>query len=97
MKTRFKDPVPLYHTAPCNLLDPDDRLQFCQDFIAVLRCLADGNASVGYLRRDGENMHKNSEGKDEERDEDVLWPPQEVLDATEEAEWREDQAHKYAP
>jgi hypothetical protein len=96
LKSKFKDPVNLYHTAPCDLLDPDNRLQFCKEFIAVVRCLADGNASIGYLRKDGETI-REWEGKDEEKDEDVLWPPQEVLDATEETEWREDQAHKYAP
>jgi hypothetical protein len=75
-------------------MDADVRLQFIQDFIAVVRSLADGNAPIGYLRRDGGRIHREQE---DEEDEEVLWPPQEVLDAKEESEWREDQAHKYAP
>jgi hypothetical protein len=96
LKSKFKDPISLHRTAPCDLMDTDALLQFFQDFIAVVRCLADGNAPIGYLRRDGGRIHREQEEKQEE-EEEVLWPPQEVLDAKEESEWREDQAHKYAP
>jgi hypothetical protein len=92
LKTKFKEPIPLYHTAPCNLINPDARLQFLCDFIAVVRCLADGNAPIGYLRRDGGKIHRKTEDEDME----VLRPPQEVLDSREEAHWREGFAKGYA-
>jgi hypothetical protein len=28
LKTKFKELIPLHHTAPCNLINPDARLQF---------------------------------------------------------------------
>ena len=92
LKTKFKKRIPLYHTAPCNLINPDARLQFLRDFIAVVRCLADGNAPIGYLRRDGGKIHRRTEDEDKE----VLRPPQEALDSREEAIWMEDFAKDYA-
>jgi hypothetical protein len=44
------------------------------------------------LRRNGGKIHRRS---DEDEDE-VLRPPQAVLDAREEAEWREEFAKDYA-
>jgi hypothetical protein len=76
---------------PCNLIDPGARLQFLKDFIAIVQCLADGNAPIGYLRREGRKIHRQREDEDE-----VLHPPQEVLDAREEMKWREDFAKEYA-
>ena len=93
LKAKYKEPLPLHHTAPCNLIDPDGRLKFLKDFIAVVRCLADGNAPIGYLRRDGGKIHRRP---DEDEEEEVLRPPQEVLDAREETEWREESAKNYA-
>jgi hypothetical protein len=74
------------------LIDPDARLRFLKDFIAVVRCLVDGNAPIGYLRKDGGKIHRTIW----EDDDEVLRPPQEVLDAREEAEWREEFAKNYA-
>lgn len=93
LKSKFKDPIPLHHTQPCNLIDADARLQFLKDLIAVVRCLADGNAPIGYLRRDGGKIHRNI--GNEAEDEEVLRPPQEVLDAREEAEWKEKYSKNY--
>ena len=62
-----------------------------------MRCLADGNAPVGYLRRDGGKIHRNVENKDEDKDDQVIRPPQEALNAQEEAEWQEKFAENYAP
>ena len=65
-------------------MDPDARLHFLKDFIAVVQCLADGNAPIGTLRRDGANIHRRMEDVDYE---DIVdRPPQEVLDVREEAE-----------
>lgn len=91
MKLKFKNPLPLHHTAPCNLIDPDARLHFLKDFIAIVRCLADGDAPIGYLRRDGGKIHRRG---DEDGDE-ILRPPQEVLDMREETEWRAEYAKDY--
>ena len=69
LKTKFNEPLPLHHTASANLFDPDSRLRFLKDFIAVVRCLADGNAPIGYLRRNGGKIHrraKKDEGEGEE-------------------------------
>jgi hypothetical protein len=72
-------------------MDPDARLQFLKDFIAVVRCLADGNAPIGYLRRDGIKIHRRAEDVNE----GIVKPPQRVVDAQEEAEWRETSAMDY--
>jgi len=74
------------------LINPHARLQFLRDLIAVIRCLADGNAPIGYLRRDGGKIHRRTDDEDEE----VMRPPQEALDSREEAKWREDFAKDYA-
>jgi hypothetical protein len=90
---KFPTPLTLHHTAPANILDADSRLQFLKDFIAVVRCLADGGAPIGYLRRDSAKIHRAmAEGDDEE----VLTPPQECLDEREVGEWREGSAKNYA-
>jgi hypothetical protein len=95
LKTKFKRSSPfLHHTMPCNLIDPGARLQFLKDFIAIVKCLADGNAPIGYLRREGRKIHQQTE--DEDEGEEVLHPPQEVLDAREEMKWREYFAKEYA-
>jgi hypothetical protein len=75
LESKFKDPLPLHHTAPCNLMDPDARLQFLKEFITVVRCLADGNAPIGYLRRDGIKIHRRSEVVNE----GMVMPPRESL------------------
>ena len=77
---------------PCNLIDADARLQFLKDFIAVVRCLADGNAPIGYLRRDGGKIHR----RPYDDDDDVVQPPQKALDEREEVEWREKDSKAYA-
>jgi hypothetical protein len=93
LKSKFKDPLPLHHTAPCNLIDPDARMEFLKDFVAVVRCLADGNAPIGYLRRDGEKIHRRSYS---EANEGVVRPPQRACDEREEVSWRENEATDYA-
>lgn len=91
LKSKFKDPLPLHHTASHNLMNADARLQFLKEFIAVVRCLADGNAPIGYLRREGGKIHRRIDVDEEE----VLRPPQEVLDAREEKQWQEESAQEY--
>lgn len=50
LKYKFNYFLPLHHTKLCNLMDAEDRMMFVGDFIAIVRCLADGNAPIGYLR-----------------------------------------------
>ena len=95
LKFKFKDPLPLHHTKLCNLMDAEDRMMFVLDFIAIVRCLADGNAPIGYLRRD------NAEGKihrkpDDDVDQEVVRPPQKVLEPRKESEWQEASVSGYA-
>ena len=93
LKNKFEKPIGLYHTKVCNLMDGDDREKFLVEFIAVVRCLADGNAPIGYLRRDpGGKIHRKPDDKDE-----VSQPPQEVLNAKEMAEWRQEFVDIYGP
>lgn len=71
-------------------MNADGRLQFLKDFIAVVRCLADGNAPIGYLRRNSVKVHRKPDDDDE-----VLRPPQRVLDSREEVEWQKDCAKDF--
>ena len=79
----------------CNLLDPDARLHFIKDFIAVVRCLADGNVPIGYLRKDdpGGKIHRKP---NDYVDEEVMRPPQQALDRRKEWEWIQENAKNYA-
>jgi hypothetical protein len=92
LKSKFDNPLPLYHTEPCNLLHPDARLHFIQDFIAIIRCLADGRAPIEYLRRDDleGKIHRKLNDEDE-----VVRPPQQALEQRKESEWRQEKGSKY--
>lgn len=94
LPSKFPTPLTLHHTAPANLLDADSRLVFLKDFIAVVRCLADGGAPIGYLRRDAGKIHRGGSG--EEDMEEILKPPQECLDEREMWQWRQENVGKYA-
>ena len=83
----------LHHTTPANLLYADSRLAFLKDFIAVVRCLADGGAPIGHLRRDAGKIHRRGE---ESEGEEVLRPSQKSLDEREVWEWRKEKAADYA-
>lgn len=43
--------IRLRRTRPQSLIDHEQRTTFLRDMIAVIRCLADGRANVGLLRR----------------------------------------------
>ena len=76
-------------------MDSEDRMVFVRDFIAIVRCLADGNAPIGYLRRDNVEgkIHRKS---DADIEQEVVRPPQQVLEPNKESEWRETSASRYA-
>ena len=92
LPSRFPIPLTLHHTAPANLLDADSRLAFIKDFIAVVGCLADGSAPIGYLRRDASKIHRTEE---ESEGIQYLTPPQECLDEKGITEWRKEKAIAY--
>jgi hypothetical protein len=93
LKSKFNNPLPLHYTKPCNLLHPDARLHFIQDFIAIVRCLADGCAPIGYLRRDDPQGKIHRKLDDEE---EVVRPPQQALEQRKESEWRKEKSSEYA-
>ena len=66
-----------------------DRTDFIKEFVAVLRFVAAGEANVGFLRKDGVEIHRKTdeEGVIEE-DEQVFCPPQEEMEESEESSWR---------
>jgi hypothetical protein len=61
-------------------IHPDARLHFIKDFIAVIQYLADGNAPIGYLRRD-DPQGKIHRKPHDYVDEEVMRPPQLALEA----------------
>ena len=93
LKSKFNNRLPLHHTEPCNLLHPDARLHFIQDFIAVVRCLADGYTPIGYLRRDDPQGKIHRKLNEEE---EVVRPPQQALEKRKESEWRQEKGSEYA-
>ena len=54
------------------------------EFVALLRFIAAGEASVGHLWKGSKVIHRAGD-----RDDDILRPPQMALDANEECSWRE--------
>lgn len=47
----------IHHTRSYNLLDTDCRTEFIKEFIALVRFIASGKASVGLLRTEG-SIHR---------------------------------------
>jgi hypothetical protein len=44
--------ITLHHSKPRSLLDPMERNDFLEEFVSIIRCVAEGYGKVGYLRRD---------------------------------------------
>ena len=84
-----EEKIKLNHSQRYNLLDTKDRTDFIKEFVALLRFIAAGEANVGFLRKDGVEIHRTTDGDSaEEEDEQVLRPPQEEMEAIEENSWR---------
>jgi hypothetical protein len=64
-----------------------DRTDFIKEFVALLRFVAAGEANVGFLRKNGVEIHRKPDDVDEE-DERVVCPPQEEMEEAEEVSWR---------
>jgi hypothetical protein len=57
--------ITLRHSKPLSLINPNDRDRFIGEFIAIIRCIADGHGNVGYLRRDPSSaIHRKGEGEE---------------------------------
>jgi len=86
----WEDKVKLHHTRRYNLFNCNDRTEFIKEFVALLRCVAAGEAKIGHLRKDGETIHRSQNDSDE-----VLHPPQEAMNDLEEKRWRALSAYQY--
>ena len=71
--------VEIKHTRPCNLLDPDFRITFIIDLIALVHHVADGRANVGQPRRPGIVIHRTVKSTDNTTKNKVVKPPQASL------------------
>ena len=81
--------ITLNHTRRYSLLDTENRTEFIKEFVALLRFVAAGEANVGFLRKDGLDIHRTGDGDgDVEEDQQVLHPPQEEMEEVEESSWR---------
>jgi hypothetical protein len=47
--------VTIRHSEPRSLLKPDERDQVIAEFIALIRCIANGDGNVGFIRRDSDS------------------------------------------
>ena len=84
-----KEKIKLNHSRRYSLLDTKDRTDFIKEFVALLRFVAAGEANVGFLRKDGVEIHRTADGDGAvEEDEQVLRPPQEEMEEIEESSWR---------
>ena len=83
-----KEKIKLHHSRRYSLLNTNDRTDFIKEFVALLRFVAAGEVNVGYLRKDGVEIHRTADGVADE-DEQVLHPPQEEMEEVEESSWRE--------
>ena len=84
-----KEKIKLNHSRRYSLLDTEDRTDFIKEFVALLRFVAAGEANVGFLRKDGVEIHRTADGDGAvEEDEQVLRPPQEEMEEIEESSWR---------
>lgn len=89
-----KDKINLNHSRRYSLLDTEDRTDFIKEFVALLRFVAAGEANVGFLRKDGVEIHRTIDVDDDvDDDEQVLHPPQEEMEEVEESSWRARMGH----
>jgi len=57
--------VTLHHTQPRSLINPKERDEFIKEFLSIVRCLADGEGRIGFLRSDKKSpIHKVDEDLD---------------------------------
>ena len=76
-------------------MNASDRTEFIKEFVALLRFVAAGEASVGHLRKESGAIHRSMEIRGDIVEDPVLYPPQEDLNEREEEAWRTLYAAKY--
>jgi hypothetical protein len=99
--------VTLHRTKSFSLFDADERTEFFRHIIAVVRFISSGMANVGFLRRDVADNPIHREGAqiskkdnsgdvdDEEAEEGLHGPPQQVLDLDELNVWFATESWRY--
>jgi hypothetical protein len=80
-----KEKINLKHTRRYNLLNNIDRTEFIREFVA-LRFVATVKANIGFLRKDGLEIHGTKDGKVCNH-EQVLHPTQKGMAEVEERDW----------
>jgi hypothetical protein len=83
-----KDKIKLNHTRRYNLFNTADRTEFIKGFVALLQYIAAGEANIGFLGKGCKEIHRAKNDKGEFQPDEVLHPPQEEMDETEESMWR---------
>lgn len=90
-----EDKVKLNHTRRYNLFNTADRTDFIKEFIALLRYIAAGEANIGFLGKKCREIHRATNEEGEFLPDEVLHPPQEEMDETDEVMWRMVHAEEY--
>ena len=89
--------VNIKHSHPRSLLHTETRHQFLEEFVYLLRYIADGRANIGQLRRPGGVIHRSVGvlplGSIEER---VTQAPQMALDDVELERWLHEEGKKFS-
>jgi hypothetical protein len=73
-----------------NTLHPEPRTKFIEDFVYLLRYVADGRANIGHLRRPGTTIHCSNPTNTKKK------PPQQAYTDDELKRWRHEESHKYS-
>ena len=85
--------IKLNHTRLYNLFMTDDRTDFIEEFVALLRFVAAGEAKVGHLRKDSEVIHRRTDGNGS--GEVVSHAPQQAQDESEARTWMDLERYKF--
>ena len=92
----FSPKIKLRHTRRYNLINTVQRTEFIKEFIALLRYVAAGDAHIGYLRNDTQDIHRTLVSGCELKDDLPQCAPQEAFNRAELNMWRERDAQDYA-
>ena len=91
---RHRQPkIKLNHTRLYNLFMTDDRTEFIEEFVALLRFVAAGEAKVGHLRKDSEVIHRRTD--ENISGEGVSHAPQQAQDESEARTWMDLERYKF--
>ena len=88
---RSQSKIKMHHTRRYNLLHTTDRTEFIKDFIALVRFIALGEANIGFLGRNSQDIHRGERDMEEQ----VVHCPQVDAEEKEEVLWRMSHADQY--